>query len=605
MEGDIHSGLAWLRDAVIYLGAVVIVAPICLRMRISPILGYLLAGVLIGPHALGLIHEVDDAAELAELGIVLLMFTIGLEISFQRLRRMAKQVFGVGMAQVLLTSAGFYLAARAMGLSNEASLLVGGALSLSSTAFVVRLLAERGALQSQQGRLVFSTLLFQDLAVAPMLAAAPLIAVADEAEMPGAGEILLALGWALVAVVGIIGFGRYAMRPLLKMIDGLNNREVFAAASLLIVLATAWAGASAGLSMALGAFLAGMVLAGSGYRHKVEVEVVPARGLLLGLFFMSIGALIDISALSEYWLSAIIVTMAIIVFKTIITAIIARIAGFSWPMALHVGLLLAQAGEFAFALTSIVFVGGLLAEGEAQVLFLATAMSLVLTPGLAAIGARVDRKLESRGLPGFAELEAATAKSESHVAIFGYGRAGQTLARVLEASNEPYIAIDNTPARVAAAAAAGHPVFYADAGRDKTLDMMGLDSVRLAIVAMGEAHSGADLVMALKRRRPDLPIYARARGQEAQALLRNAGADVVVREVAESSLHMGGAILRGLGREREDVAATIDAFREDEYRALSAFLDSSGARLGERPKETPTTGPEAEPKPKAASNKAV
>jgi CPA2 family monovalent cation:H+ antiporter-2 len=605
MEGDIHSGLAWLRDAVIYLGAVVIVAPICLRMRISPILGYLLAGVLIGPHALGLIHEVGAAAELAELGIVLLMFTIGLEISFQRLRRMAKQVFGVGMAQVLLTSAGFYLAARSMGLSNEASLLVGGALSLSSTAFVVRLLAERGALQSRQGRLVFSTLLFQDLAVAPMLAAAPLIAVADEAEMPGAIEILLALGWALVAVVGIIGFGRYAMRPLLKMIDGLNNREVFAAASLLIVLATAWAGASAGLSMALGAFLAGMVLAGSGFRHKVESEVVPARGLLLGLFFMSIGALIDISALSEYWLSAIVVTVAIIVFKTIVTAVLARIAGFSWPMAIHVGLLLAQAGEFAFALTSIVFVGGLLAEGEAQVLFLATAMSLVLTPGLAAIGARVDRKLESRGLPGFPELSAASAKSESHVAIFGYGRAGQTLARVLEASNESYIAIDNTPARVAAAAAAGHPVFYADAGRDKTLDMMGLESVRLAIVAMGDAHSGADLVMALKRRRPDLPIYARARGQEAQSLLRNAAADVVVREVAESSLHMGGAILRGLGREREDVAATIDAFREDEYRALSAFLDSSGARLGERPKETPTPSPDAEPNPETVTNKAV
>ena len=162
-------------------------------------------------------------------------------------------------------------------------------------------------------------------------------------------------------------------------------------------------------------------------------------------------------------------TVAIIVFKTIVTAVLARIAGFSWPMAIHVGLLLAQAGEFAFALTSIVFVGGLLAEGEAQVLFLATAMSLVLTPGLAAIGARVDRKLESRGLPGFPELSAASAKSESHVAIFGYGRAGQTLARVLEASNESYIAIDNTPARVAAAAAAGHPVFYADAGRDKTL----------------------------------------------------------------------------------------------------------------------------------------
>jgi CPA2 family monovalent cation:H+ antiporter-2 len=216
------------------------------------------------------------------------------------------------------------------------------------------------------------------------------------------------------------------------------------------------------------------------------------------------------------------VTVAIIVFKTIVTAVLARIAGFSWPMAIHVGLLLAQAGEFAFALTSIVFVGGLLAEGEAQVLLLATAMSLVLTPGLAAIGARVDRKLESRGLPGFPELSAASAESESHVAIFGYGRAGQTLARVLEASNESYIAIDHTPARVAAAAAAGHPVFYADAGRDKTLDMMGLESVPLAIVAMGDAHSGADLVMALKRRRPDLPIYARARGQEAQSLLRNA-----------------------------------------------------------------------------------
>lgn len=584
MEGEIHTGLGWLRDAVIYLSAVVIVAPICLRMQVSPILGYLVAGVLIGPHALGLIHDVGAASELAELGIVLLMFTIGLEISFQRLRRMAKQVFGVGLAQVVLTATGFYFAARAFGLTHEASLLVGGALSLSSTAFVVRLLAERGALQSQQGRLVFSTLLFQDLAVAPMLAAAPLIAVANEAEMPGAAEIISALGWALAAVVGIIGFGRYAMRPILKLIDGLNNREVFAAASLLIVLATAWAGASAGLSMALGAFLAGMVLAGSGFRHKVEVEVVPARGLLLGLFFMSIGALIDIGALAEHWMSALAVTFGIIVFKTAVTAVIARIAGFSWPMAIHVGLLLAQAGEFAFALTSIVFAGGLLAEGDAQVLFLATAMSLVLTPGLAAIGARVDRKLESRGLPGFPEMEAAARKSDSRVAIFGYGRAGQTLARVLEASDEPYIAVDNTPARVASAAAGGHPVFYADAGRAKTLDMMGLDTVRLAIVAIGDAHTSADLVQALKRRRPDMPIYARARGQEAQSMLKAAGADVVVREVAESSLHMGGAILRGLGREREDVAATIDAFREDEYRALSAFLDASGTRLSERKK---------------------
>lgn len=574
--------LTWLHDTVVYLGAAVVVAPICVRFGASPILGYLLAGVALGPHALGVITNMDGARSLAEFGVVLLMFTIGLELSFQRLRIMAKQVFGFGPAQVLLTGTGVYFAGRWMGLSFEAALLVGGALSLSSTALVVRLLAERAALQSKLGRLVFSTLLFQDLAVAPMLAAAPLIAVADEAELPTVDELVRALGAALFALICIIAFGRYAMRPFLRTIASLHNREVFAAASLLIVLATAWAGAAAGLSMALGAFLAGMNLAGSGFRHQVEMEIVPFRGLLLGLFFMSIGALIDLGALKELWLETLLATAALILFKTIVTAGLARIWGFPWPTALHAGLLLAQGGEFAFALAAIAMGGGLVTDVQAQVFLLATALSLGLTPALAALGARLDRRLESRGLPGVAELKAATAESEGHVIVFGYGRAGQTLSRVLKSAGERYFAIDSMPARVIAASADGQPVFYADAAKPKTLESISLDKIRLAIVSVGDAGTGAEIVRWLKQARPDTPIYARAADQSAQETLKEAGADMVVREVAESSLHMGGAILRGLGRTPEEAATTIDAFRQDEYKALAAFLDPTGARYGGR-----------------------
>lgn len=580
------ADLTWLRDAVVYLGAAVVVAPICVRIGASPILGYLLAGVALGPHALGVITEMDGARSLAEFGVVLLMFTIGLELSFQRLRIMAKMVFGFGPAQVLLTAVGVYLVGRALGLSFEAALLVGGALSLSSTALVVRLLAERGALQSRLGRLVFSTLLFQDLAVAPMLAAAPLIAVADEAAMPGWRELSQAFGLALGALVGIVAFGRYAMRPFLRTIANLHNREVFAAASLLIVLATAWAGAEAGLSMALGAFLAGMVLAGSGFRHQVEMEIVPFRGLLLGLFFMSIGALIDIGALEELWLETLIATAALIAFKTVVTAAIARVWGFPWPTAVHAGLLLAQGGEFAFALAAIAMGGGLLTDLQAQIFLLATALSLGLTPGLAAIGARLDRRLESRGLPGVKELAAAASASDGHVVVFGYGRAGQTLARVLSSAGERYFAVDHTPARVTAAAAEGHPIYYADGVRPATLKAIELEKVRLAIVCVGDAETGAEIVDLLKRQRPEVSVYARAADQPAQEMLKAAGADVVVRQVADSSLHMGGAILRGLGRSQEDAASTIDAFRQDEDKARPAFLDRTGARYaGRKPAE--------------------
>lgn len=556
------TDLTWLHDAVVYLGAAVVIAPICLRIGTSPILGYLVAGVALGPHALGVVKEVEGARGLAELGVVLLMFTIGLELSFQRLRMMAKQVFGFGLAQLLLTACGVYLAGRTFGLGFEASLLVAGALSLSSTALVLRLLAERHALQSRLGRLVFSTLLFQDLAVAPMLAAAPLIAVADETEMPDLPALLTALGVALAALVGIVAFGRYVMRPFLTVVAGLQNREVFAAATLLTVLATALAGALAGLSMALGAFLAGMVLAGSGYRHQVEMEIVPFRGLLLGLFFMSIGALIDLGALAHLWRETLVATLALILFKTCVTAGLARLWGFAWPTALHAGLLLAQGGEFAFALAAIAMSGGLLTDMQAQVFLLATALSLGLTPGLDWLGRRLERRLDSRGLPGRAALAEATAAMDGHVAVFGYGEAGRGLARLLAEAGATHVAVDAAPACVAGAMAAGETVYFADATGGRALDAVGLGQMRLAVVSVGDGDSGASIVRALKVRRPDLPVYARAVDAESEAALTAAGADVVIRETSGSSLHLSGAVLRGLGRSADEAARVVDAFRE-------------------------------------------
>ncbi len=579
MAGE-ATDFVWLHDAVVYLGAAVVTAPICVRIGASPILGYLLAGVALGPFAFRVIKDVEGAANLAELGVVLLMFTIGLELSFQRLRVMAKYIFGFGLAQVLLTSAGICIIARAVGLSWEASLLVGGALSLSSTALVLRLLAERGELQTRHGRLVFSALLFQDLAVAPMLAAAPLLALGNTQQLLEVGDLLQALATAIVAVGGFILIGRFALRPFLRVIAAMNNREVFAAASLLIVLATSWIGAITGLSMALGAFLAGMLLAGSGFRHQVEMEIVPFRGLLLGLFFMSIGALIDIQALTHLWREALLATLALIVFKSLVITGLARLIGFSLPTAIHCGLLLAQGGEFAFALASIAFGSGVLDGVEAQIFLLATAISLGLTPVLAWLGGFLDKKLEGRGLPGLKEFESRLLKLEGEMVIIGFGRAGQTLGRVLEAAQENFVAIDNSPSRVLAANANGQSVFFADVRSDRVLRTIAKARPRLVIIAIGDADSGIELINWLQKKAPDIKIYARAADQTAQENLISAGAEFVVREVAESSLHMGGEILRALGRSKDDAASTIDTFRQDEYQALSSFIDPKGERYG-------------------------
>ena len=297
---------------------------------------------------------------------------------------------------------------------------------------------------------------------------------------------------------------------------------------------------------------------------------------------MSIGALIDLRALQDFWLETLLATAGLILFKTVLIAGLARLWGFAWPTAVHAGLLLAQGGEFAFALAAVAMGGGLVTDMQAPVFLLATAISLGLSPALAALGARVDRKLESRGLPGLDDLAAATGDSDGHVIIFGYGRAGQTLSRVLASAGERYFAIDNGPARVLAAAADNEPVFYADASRERTLDAVNLDKVGLAIVTVGDAETAATLVGWLKARRPDVTVYARAADQPTQERLKRAGADMVVRVVAESSLHMGAAVLRGLGRSPEEAAGAIDSFRQDEYKALSAFLDPAGERYSNR-----------------------
>jgi monovalent cation:H+ antiporter-2, CPA2 family len=548
-----------LGEVLVLLLAAVAAVGLFHRLRVSPVLGYLGAGVLVGPSGLGLVRATEDVSGLAEFGVIFLLFAVGLDLPFRRLRAMWRHMLVLGLAQVALTSLAVGLAAHRLGLSAEAALVVGGALALSSTATVLQLLRERHELVGHFGRVALGVLLLQDLAVVPLLALLPLLAVGGGTGLVAA--LGLALGKAAAALAAIMLLGGLVLRPLYRAIAGARNAEILTAANLLIVLGAGWATAQAGMSMALGAFLAGILLAETEYRHQVEADIQPFRGLLLGLFFLTVGMGIDLSAVAAE--AAVVggVAAGLLAGKAAILAGLALLGGLGRAMAVRLGLSLAQGGEFAFVILGLAERLGVLPGGIASPLVAAVVLTMAATPPLHALGRGLAARLQPRREAEADRLAHEAGELEGHVVLAGYGRIGGIVARLLTERGAPFFALDLDPACVKQGRRRGVPVYLGDASRPEVLRAAGAERAAGVVVTLDQPEAAERVVQALRHELPDIVVVARGRDAEHGRRLAEAGAAEIVLEALEPGLRMAGAALRLAGAAPEEVNRAVDEFR--------------------------------------------
>lgn len=554
-------------DILILLVAAVVAVPLFLRLRLGPVLGYLTAGIIIGPYGFSLIGSLDDITHVAELGVVFLLFAIGLELKLARLWVMRRFVFGLGSAQVVVTGFVIALAAWLLGLSPEAAIITGGALALSSTAVVLQILIDRGELTTRPGRAAFSILLMQDLAVVPLLAFVNVMA-GEGPSVPSA--VILAAVQAAAVVLVILLVGRFLLRPVLRAIAGSYSSDVFAAAAVLVVLGTAWLTAQVGLSMALGAFLAGLMLAETEFRHQIEADIQPFRGFLLGLFFMTVGMSVDLRLILGQPLLIAAVVAALLLIKLLAAFVLARLFRLPAGASLHVGLILAQGGEFAFVLFGMAVTGGIFPNDVAQILILAVSLTMMVTPILAIAASRLAESLSDAGaaLPSLGEI----GEMRNHVIIAGFGRVGQTVASMLAEQAIPYVALDLHADRVADAHSRGLQVFFADASRPDVLRLAGAAHAQALVLTLDHAARAEHTVLMLRAAFPRLRVFARARDRAHSSILREAGAAAAVPETLEASLQLGATVLRAAGTPADVIETMLGGLRSDDYSRLGALV---------------------------------
>lgn len=556
--------MRFLFDVIAFLVAAIVMVPLFQVLRLPAVLAYLCAGILLGPHTPGPVIDQHTPQLLAELGVVFLLFAIGLELPLSRIRAMRRFIFGLGLMQVILTAALIAAVSYALGVAAEPALVIGGMLAFSSTATVLKMLVERGETVARFGRVSVAVLIFQDLAVVPLLALLPILA-------GGGTSIPEALGLAAVkaaVAIGIIfALGRFVVRPLYRFVASAKSPEVFTATNLCLVLAIGWITAEAGMSMALGAFLAGLLMADTAYRHQVEADIEPFRGLLLGLFFMTIGMSLDLPFMLSEALAILVLTVGLLAGKAALLFGLCRLSGLGTANALRIALFLSQGGEFAFVVITKATGLAVLDAELGQLLTSVVALSMALTPPLGALAHRLARAVEERW--GSETFRIETSDLTNHVLICGYGRVGRAVARVLTTHGIPYVALDLDPNRVAQARQQGLPVYYGDASQHGVLRAAGVERARSAVVTLNRPAAAERAVHTIHEHRPDLPIVSRAHDLGQHDVLRDAGASDVVPETMEASLHMAGLLLRTSGVKADAIDATLQDFRTANYRALS------------------------------------
>ncbi|HEY8881085.1 MAG TPA: cation:proton antiporter [Roseateles sp.] len=570
--------------ALLYLVAAVMGVVICRSLKLPPMLGYLAVGVLIGPNALAFAHDSASIQYLAEFGVVFLMFAIGLEFNLPKLRALKTAVFGIGMAQVVLTIAGamlgntlliagFALLGVAWQMGWQGALVLGSAMAMSSTAIVVKLMAERLELESPHGKLVMGVLLFQDLAVVPLLVLIPAL-------NSSGSEMMSALAWAGLKAVALLTLllygGQKVMRWWLTLVARRKSDELFMLNLLLVTLGLAWLTEHFGLSLALGAFVAGMLISETEYRHQVETDIRPFHDVLLGLFFITIGMKLDWRPLVDSWWLVILLTLAPVVAKFALIAGLARLFKSPPGVALRTGLYLAQAGEFGFVLLTLGAQQGLVAPQWVSPVLASMVLSMLITPILVMYSNRIVMKLSSSDwLMQSVQLTTIAKKSikaEAHVIICGYGRSGQNLARLLEGEHIPYMALDLDPDRVRQAAAAGQSVVFGDAAKVQSLMAAGLARASAVVVSYHDTPSALKILHLVREHAPKVPVVVRTIDDSDLEKLKTAGATEVVPEAIEGSLMLASHALALVGVPmRRVIRITRDA-RDKRYGLLRGYF---------------------------------
>jgi glutathione-regulated potassium-efflux system ancillary protein KefC/glutathione-regulated potassium-efflux system protein KefB len=543
-----------LAQIAIFLAAAVIAIPIFRYFKLGSVLGYLAAGIIIGPAGFGLISKIDTTQHIGEFGIVLLLFVIGLELQPSRLWVMRKTIFGLGSAQVLATTLAIG-ATACFGLDQnwQSSLIIGFGLSMSSTALVLQLLAERGQLNSQYGRSAFSILLFQDIAVLPALALLPLLG-AVVARTPGSGGVL-ALKFVAVLATVVIG-GRYVLRPMLRIVAATGVAEAFTAAGLLVVIGTALLVSQVGLSLSLGAFLAGVLLADSEFRHELEADIEPFKGLLLGLFFITVGMAANLGLVLQKPLLLAGLTLGFMLIKVAVLLAIGRVAGLPPAVGRGLAFSLPSGGEFAFVLFGLAATLGIMDAEIAELLVLVVTASMILSPLLLVIHDAAFKKQETSERP-FDTPEELYPK----VIIAGFGRFGQIVGRILRARQIPFTALEASQTQVDFLRRFGNQVFYGDASRLELLRAAHAENAEIFVLAIDDVEASVKTAELIRRHFPHLKIFARARNRQHAFRLMDLDVRYTIRETLVSSLELSEKVLETLGMSKAKAVDTVRRFR--------------------------------------------
>ncbi len=559
----------------ILLAAAVVVVALFRRFNLPPIMGYLFVGVLVGYPGLPWLSMSADTHFLAEFGVVFLMFTVGLEFSLPKLLAMKGTVLGLGGAQVLISTIIVAVGAWLLGMPPQGAFVVGGILAMSSTAIASKQLAEQLEFNSRHGRFAIGILLFQDLAVIPFLVIIPVLASS------AADSVALTLAEGLLKGIAVffllLAAGRWMLRPLFRVIAAGRSTELFMLTVLLVTLSAAWFTQQMGLSMALGAFLAGMFISETEFRHQVEADIRPFQDVLLGLFFITVGMRLDISVLPQIWYWVLLLVAAIVIFKTLLIMGLALLAKMERGVGLRAGLALAQAGEFGFVMLSLATDYKLMGDPAGQIILASVILSMALAPLLIRYnGALAKRFLALSYGQGRLQMEGRISEStqgmNQHVIICGYGRVGQNIARILEQEGFEFVALDLDPLRVGEAQDAGDPVHYGDSARREILQGAGLIRARALVVSFGDMPATFKILEHIRRLRPDMPVLVRARDDSELERLLKAGATEVVPETLEASLMIASQLLLLLEVPISSVVRRVGDVRSDRYRLLRGFF---------------------------------
>ncbi len=567
---------AWLKDLFVFLVAAGLIVPLFHRARVGAVLGFLLIGVAVGPYGFGALAgdypwlrylTIEDRARVepfAELGVMFLLFMIGIEMSVERLWSLRRFVAGIGSIQFLFSAVAFGAALSLLGAPASAAVLLGLGLAMSSTAVVMQLLEEQGRTATPLGHVAIAVLLFQDLMVAPVLFGAEVLARGGDVALGLAKALLVAV----VAIAVILVAGRFVLRPLFSVAGRTGSRELIMAMTLLMVIGVATATGYVGLSTALGAFLAGVLLSETEYRHQIEIDVAPFKGLLVGLFFITVGMSIDVHVVWNAIGSILLMVAVLLVVKAAILYGACRLFGVALGVTVEAAILLAQAGEFGFIVITLGRSTGLVPSEFAQGATAVVGISMILTPFLAmgarAIAGRIAQIEHRDHMPPDHQAE-----HTDHVIIGGYGRVGRLIGRLLKAENVPFVALDTNAELASEGAQRGETVFFGDAARREFLHRAGAAGARAFVVTVNSPRAAERMVAAAYKERPDVPVFARARDPAHASRLLKLGAVAVTPETVEASLQLGARVLEGLGVSDDAIARRLEDMRAEELGRIS------------------------------------